>query len=298
MVLVTGAGGQLGYDVCLELKKRGRPFYAPTSSELDITDCEAVRRYMEQCRPDAVIHCAAYTKVDLAEDEPEKCWAVNVDGTRNLAQACRDLGCRMLYISTDYVFPGTGERAYVPEDATAPVNVYGRSKLAGELVVQSLLENYYIVRISWVYGINGSNFVKTMLRLAQTHSELSVVCDQIGSPTYTADLAPLLCDMVETQRYGVYHATNAGGYISWYDFACAIFKAAGRNVLVHPVTTAEYGASKAARPSNSRMDKTKLTQNGFAPLPSWEDAVARYVNELCADGKKMNILMSRGNENG
>lgn len=279
-ILVTGASGQLGHDVCLELERRGQEFAAPSSRELDITDREAVRRYMERVRPDAVIHCAAYTKVDQAEDEPERCWAVNAEGTCYLAQQCRELGCRMLYISTDYVFPGTGERPYEPEDATGPVNVYGRSKLAGELAVQSLLENYCIVRISWVFGLNGVNFVKTMLRLAQTHSELSVVCDQIGTPTYTADLAPLLCDMVETACCGVYHATNADGYISWYDFACAIFKAAGRDVCVHPVTTAEYGVSRAVRPANSRMDTAKLVQAGFSPLPPWEDAVARYVKEI------------------
>lgn len=279
-ILVTGASGQLGHDVCLELERRGQEFAAPSSRELNITDRESVRSYMERVRPDAVIHCAAYTKVDQAEDEPEQCWAVNVDGTRYLARMCREMGCRMLYISTDYVFPGAGERPYEPEDATGPVNVYGRSKLAGELAVQSLLENYCIVRISWVFGLNGGNFVKTMLRLAQTHSELSVVCDQIGTPTYTADLAPLLCDMVGSACCGIYHATNEGGFISWYDFACAIFKAAGRDVLVHPVSTAEYGATKAVRPANSRMDTAKLARSGFYPLPPWEDAVARYVKEI------------------
>ena len=209
-ILVTGVSGQLGYDVERELDQRGIEHLGTSSRELDITDREAVERLMESYRPDAVIHCAAYTKVDLAEDEPERCWAVNADGTRNVAAACRRTGAKLLYISTDYVFPGTGERSYETGDPTGPVNTYGRSKLAGELAVQSLLEKYFIVRISWVFGKNGNNFVKTMLRLAETRAELSVVCDQIGSPTYTADLAPLLCGMVQTERYGVYHATNEG----------------------------------------------------------------------------------------
>ena len=233
-ILVTGVSGQLGYDVERELDQRGIEHLGTSSRELDITDREAVERLMERYRPDAVIHCAAYTKVDLAEDEPERCWAVNADGTRNVAAACRRTGAKLLYISTDYVFPGTGERSYGTGDPTGPVNTYGRSKLAGELAVQSLLEKYFIVRISWVFGKNGNNFVKTMLRLAETRAELSVVCDQIGSPTYTADLAPLLCDMVQTERYGVYHATNEGT-CAWSEFAEAIFALAGRQVAVHPI---------------------------------------------------------------
>ena len=209
-ILVTGASGQLGYDVCEELKWRKADYIGTSSRELDITDSAAVEQMLQELRPDAVIHCAAYTKVDQAEDEPERCWAVNAEGTKNLAAACRRIHAKMLYISTDYVFPGTGEQFYEPADPVGPVNTYGRSKLAGELAVQSLLDRYFIVRISWVFGKNGNNFVKTMLRLAETKTELNVVCDQIGSPTYTADLAPLLCDMVQTEKYGVYHATNEG----------------------------------------------------------------------------------------
>lgn len=276
-VLVTGASGQLGYDVCLELERRAIPFCAPTSQEMDITDREAVLRCMEDTRPDAVIHCAAYTKVDLAEDEPEKCWAVNADGTRNIAEACRKLGSSMLYISTDYVFPGDGDRFYEPTDPVGPENVYGRSKLAGELAVQSMLTEYFIVRISWVFGKNGNNFVKTMLRLAETRSELNVVCDQIGSPTYTADLAPLLCDMVQTERYGIYHATNEG-ICSWAEFAQEVFAQAGKDVTVRPVTTAEY-AAKAQRPLNSRLSKKSLQNAGLALLPGWQDAVRRFLME-------------------
>ena len=249
-----------------------------TSKEMDITDCGAVLRYMEDTRPDAVIHCAAYTKVDLAEDEPEKCWAVNADGTRNIAEACRKLGSRMLYISTDYVFPGRGDRFYEPTDPVRPENVYGRSKLAGELAVQSMLKNYFIVRISWVFGKNGNNFVKTMLRLAETRSELNVVCDQIGSPTYTADLAPLLCDMIVTEKYGTYHATNEG-ICSWADFAEAIFELAGKKVKVNHISTNEY-PTRAVRPLNSRMSKNKLEQMGFSRLPHWKDALERYLKEL------------------
>ena len=274
-VLVTGASGQLGHDVCLELEKRGIPFCAPASKEMDITDCGAVLRYMEDTRPDAVIHCAAYTKVDLAEDEPEKCWAVNADGTRNIAEACRKLGSRMLYISTDYVFPGRGDRFYEPTDPVRPENVYGRSKLAGELAVQSMLKNYFIVRISWVFGKNGNNFVKTMLRLAETRSELNVVCDQIGSPTYTADLAPLLCDMVQTERYGIYHATNEGS-CSWAEFAQEIFRLSGRNATVDPIPSSAYPAT-AKRPLNSRLSKQCLQDSGFFRLPSWKNALKHYL---------------------
>ena len=277
-ILVTGASGQLGYDVERELERRGIEHLGTSSRELDITDREAVERLMTAYRPDAAIHCAAYTKVDLAEDEPERCWAVNADGTRNLAAACREIGAKMLYISTDYVFPGTGERSYETGDPTGPVNTYGRSKLAGELAVQSLLEKYFIVRISWVFGKNGNNFVKTMLRLAETKAELSVVCDQIGSPTYTADLAPLLCDMVQTERYGVYHATNEGT-CAWSEFAEAIFELAGRQVVVHPIPTSAY-PTRAARPLNSRMSKERLRDNGFQALPEWKNALARYLKEI------------------
>lgn len=277
-ILVTGASGQLGYDVERELERRGIEHLGTSSRELDITDREAVERLMAAYRPDAAIHCAAYTKVDLAEDEPERCWAVNADGTRNLAAACRKTGAKLLYISTDYVFPGTGERSYETGDPTGPVNTYGRSKLAGELAVQSLLEKYFIVRISWVFGKNGNNFVKTMLRLAETKAELSVVCDQIGSPTYTADLAPLLCDMVQTERYGVYHATNEGT-CAWSEFAEAIFELAGRQVVVHPIPTSAY-PTRAARPLNSRMSKECLHSNGFQELPEWKNALARYLKEI------------------
>lgn len=277
-ILVTGASGQLGYDVERELERRGIEHLGTSSRELDITDREAVGRLMAAYRPDAAIHCAAYTKVDLAEDEPERCWAVNADGTRNMAAACRKTGAKLLYISTDYVFPGAGERSYETGDPTGPVNTYGRSKLAGELAVQSLLEKYFIVRISWVFGKNGNNFVKTMLRLAETKAELSVVCDQIGSPTYTADLAPLLCDMVQTERYGVYHATNEGT-CAWSEFAEAIFELAGRQVVVHPIPTSAY-PTRAARPLNSRMSKECLHSNGFQELPEWKNALARYLKEI------------------
>lgn len=277
-ILVTGASGQLGYDVERELERRGIEHLGTSSRELDITDREAVERLMAAYRPDAAIHCAAYTKVDLAEDEPERCWAVNADGTRNLAATCREIGAKMLYISTDYVFPGTGEQFRRTDDPVSPVNTYGRSKLAGELTVQSLLETYFIVRISWVFGKNGNNFVKTMLRLAETRTELSVVCDQIGSPTYTADLAPLLCDMVQTERYGVYHATNEGT-CAWSEFAEAIFELAGRQVVVHPIPTSAY-PTRAVRPLNSRMSKERLRDNGFQELPEWKNALARYLKEI------------------
>ena len=277
-ILVTGASGQLGYDVERELERRGIEHLGTSSRELDITDRAAVEHLMQSYRPDAVIHCAAYTKVDLAEDEPERCWAVNADGTRNMAAACRKTGAKLLYISTDYVFPGTGEQFRRTDDPVSPVNTYGRSKLAGELAVQSLLEKYFIVRISWVFGKNGNNFVKTMLRLAETKADLSVVCDQIGSPTYTADLAPLLCDMVQTERYGVYHATNEGT-CAWSEFAEAIFELAGRQVVVHPIPTSAY-PTRAVRPLNSRMSKERLRDNGFQELPEWKNALARYLKEI------------------
>lgn len=280
-ILVTGASGQLGYDVERELERRGIEHLGTSSRELDITDREAVERLMAAYRPDAAIHCAAYTKVDLAEDEPERCWAVNADGTRNLAAACREIGAKLLYISTDYVFPGAGERSYETGDPTGPVNTYGRSKLAGELAVQSLLETYFIVRISWVFGKNGNNFVKTMLRLAETRTELTVVCDQIGSPTYTADLAPLLCDMVQTERYGIYHATN-GGTCAWSEFAKAIFELADKQVTVYPIPTSAY-PTRAVRPLNSRMSKECLHSNGFQELPAWKNALARYLKEITGE---------------
>lgn len=280
-VLVTGVSGQLGYDVARVLAQRGIEYRGTSSKDLDITDRAAVEHLMQSYRPDAVIHCAAYTKVDLAEDEPERCWAVNADGTRNLAAACREIGAKMLYISTDYVFPGTGEQFRRTDDPVSPVNTYGRSKLAGELAVQSLLETYFIVRISWVFGKNGNNFVKTMLRLAETRTELTVVCDQIGSPTYTADLAPLLCDMVQTERYGIYHATN-GGTCAWSEFAETIFELADKQVTVYPIPTSAY-PTRAVRPLNSRMSKECLHSNGFQELPAWKNALARYLKEITGE---------------
>ena len=237
-----------------------------------------MERTLQTIHPDAVIHCAAYTKVDQAEEEPEQCWAVNAAGTKNIAAACRRIHAKMLYISTDYVFPGTGEQFYEPADPVGPVNTYGRSKLAGELAVQSLLDRYFIVRISWVFGKNGNNFVKTMLRLAETKTELNVVCDQIGSPTYTADLAPLLCDMVQTEKYGVYHATNEGT-CSWAEFAESIFELAGKAVTVHSIPTSEY-PTEATRPLNSRMSRQRLKEDGFSMMPQWRSALKRYIEEI------------------
>ena len=277
-VFVTGASGQLGFDVCLELERRGIEHKGVSSKELDIRDGAAVQHMLEEYNPDVVVHCAAYTKVDRAEDEPELCTAINATGTRNIAEACVQIGAKLLYISTDYVFPGTGERFYEPDDPTGPLSVYGRTKLEGEMAVKELLKNYFIVRISWVFGLNGNNFIKTMLRLSETSDTVRVVADQIGSPTYTADLAPLLCDMIVTEKYGVYHATNEG-VCSWADFAEAIFAAAGKTVQVQRVTSEEYGA-KAPRPKNSRMSKDKLVEQGFRRLPSWQDALERYIKEL------------------
>lgn len=288
-VFVTGAAGQLGHDVVEELRRRGHTAVASDRTgecPLDITDGAAVLRVLGDARPDAVIHCAAWTAVDAAE-EPENREAVqriNGGGTRHIAEACKALGCKMLYISTDYVFDGQGEAPWQADcKAYAPLSVYGSSKLAGELAVEELLEKYFIVRIAWAFGRNGVNFVKTMLRLSETRDTLRVVNDQIGTPTYTPDLARLLVDMIETEKYGVYHATNEGGYISWYDFACEIFRQAGRNVRVIPASTAEYGLSKAARPMNSRLDRSKLAANGFTPLPDWRDALGRYLAELGAE---------------
>lgn len=294
-VLVTGVGGQLGYDVVNELVKRNHEAVGSDILDsvnineevkyvkLDITDKESVAKVINTKAPDAVIHCAAWTAVDLAEDEDkqDKVFAINAEGTRYIAEICKQLGCKMIYISTDYVFDGQGSEPWQADCKDyAPLNVYGKSKLQGELAVAELLEKYFIVRIAWVFGINGSNFIKTMLNVGKRFPELRVVNDQIGTPTYTYDLARLLVDMVETEKYGYYHATNEGGYISWYDFACEIFKQAGYATKVTPVTTAEYGLSKAARPFNSRLDKRKLLESGFTPLPAWQDALARYLKKL------------------
>ena len=277
-VLVTGVGGQLGYDVCRVLTARNIEHRGVDIADFDITDGKSTRDYITAYHPDAVIHCSAWTAVDRAEDELEKVRAVNTEGPRNIAAACKETGAKMLYISTDYVFPGTGERFYEPEDPTGPLGAYGETKLGGEKAVQALLEEYFIVRVSWVFGKNGNNFVKTMLRLAETKRELNVVCDQVGSPTYTTDLAPLLCDMIVTDKYGVYHATNEG-VCSWAEFAQEVFRLAGKDVEVHPVSTSEY-PTRAVRPLNSRMSKDKLEKMGFARLPDWKDALARYVSEL------------------
>lgn len=277
-ILVTGVGGQLGYDVCKVLTARNIEHKGVDIADFDITDAKAAREYITQYHPDAVIHCSAWTAVDKAEDEIGKVRMVNTEGPRNIAAACKEIGAKMLYISTDYVFPGTGERFYEPEDPTGPLGAYGETKLGGEKAVQELLEKYFIVRISWVFGKNGNNFVKTMLRLAETTAALNVVCDQIGSPTYTADLAPLLCDMIVTEKYGVYHATNEG-VCSWAEFAQEIFRLAGKDIKIHPVPTSEY-PTRAARPLNSRMSKDKLEKMGFSRLPDWHDALARYIHEL------------------
>lgn len=298
---VTGVAGQLGHDVMNELHKRGyfgvgsdlAPEYSGIQDgtavcsmpyvSMDITDADAVTKTITQEKPDVVVHCAAWTAVDLAEDadKQEKVRAINTTGTRNIAQVCKALNCKMIYISTDYVFDGQGE---TPWDSDCkdykPLNVYGQTKLEGELAVAELLEKFFIVRIAWVFGKNGKNFIKTMLALSEKYDTLRVVCDQIGTPTYTLDLSRLLVDMAESEKYGYYHATNEGGYISWYDFACEIFRQAGKNMTVQPVTTTEYGLSKAARPFNSRLDKKKLVRNGFSPLPDWQDALARYLKEI------------------
>ena len=300
-ILVTGVAGQLGHDVMNELAARGHegvgsdlaPAYSGIADgsavtkaayvPMDITNAAQVREVISAVHPDAVIHCAAWTAVDAAEDADKqaKVQAINVQGTANIAAVCRELDCKMMYISTDYVFNGQGETPWDPDCKDyQPLNVYGQSKLGGELAVSGALEKYFIVRIAWVFGLNGSNFIKTMLKLSETHDTLRVVCDQIGTPTYTYDLARLLVDMIESEKYGYYHATNEGGYISWYDFACEIFRQAGRATKVQPVTTAEYGGSKAARPFNSRLDKSKLAANGFTPLPDWKDALARYLKEI------------------
>ena len=303
-VFVTGVNGQLGHDVMLELNKRGFEMVgsditdkycgladceAPCSTlsslpyiKLDITDKEAVTNILADIKPDAIIHCAAWTAVDIAEDEDKhgKVRAVNVTGTQNIAEAAKKIDAKMLYLSTDYVFDGKGTRPWQPDDKNyAPLNVYGQSKLDGELAIANTLVKYFIVRISWVFGLNGKNFIKTMINIGKTHDEVRVVNDQIGTPTYTYDLARLLVDMIETEKYGYYHASNEGGYISWYDFCVEFYNQYGLKTKVIPVTTKEYGLSKAARPFNSRLDKTKLVDEGFIPLPTWQDAVKRYLEE-------------------
>lgn len=300
-VLVTGIAGQLGHDVMNELHKRGyegvgsdiAPQYSGAGDgtavtkmdyiQMDITNSEEVTEAIKKVNPDVVVHCAAWTAVDLAEESEnkEKVMAINVGGTENITKVCKELDCKMVYISTDYVFDGYGTRPW-NEDCKdyAPLNVYGESKLMGEKVVSLNLEKYFIVRIAWVFGVNGNNFIKTMLKVGKKFDSLNVVNDQIGTPTYTYDLSRLLVDMIETDKYGYYHATNEGGYISWYDFACEIFKQAGYKTKVNPVTTEEYGVSKARRPFNSRLNKTKLVDNGFTPLPDWKDALSRYLKEI------------------
>lgn len=300
-VFVTGVAGQLGHDVMNELASRGYEgigtdlapeyngvqdgSYVTTAQyvSLDITDKEAVDKTIQEIHPDVVVHCAAWTAVDAAEDEDKqaKVRAINAGGTQNIASACKEVNAKMVYISTDYVFDGQGTEPWQPDCKDyKPLNVYGQTKLEGELAVSQTLDKYFIVRIAWVFGKNGNNFIKTMLNVGKKYDTLKVVNDQIGTPTYTYDLARLLVDMIETDKYGYYHATNEGGYISWYDFACEIFKQAGYTNTVIPVTTEEYGLSKAARPFNSRLDKSKLAENGFKPLPTWQDALARYLKEI------------------
>lgn len=312
-VLVTGVAGQLGHDVMNELAKRGyegigsdiaesyngiqdgTPVVSMPYVQMDITDKASVEKVLTEVNADAVIHCAAWTAVDLAEDEDkkDKVHAVNAEGTKNIAEVCKKLDSKMVYTSTDYVFNGQGEEPWQPDCKDyQPLNVYGQSKLDGELAVSETLDKYFIVRIAWVFGKNGNNFIKTMLKVGKNHDKLRVVNDQIGTPTYTFDLARLLVDMIETDKYGYYHATNEGGYISWYDFTKEIFRQAVEQghteygedrITVDPVTTAEYGVSKAARPFNSRLDKQKLVENGFTPLPTWQDALGRYLKELNID---------------
>lgn len=299
-IFVTGVNGQLGHDVMNELASRGyegvgsdlASFYSGIDDgtavtkmpyvSLDITDAQAVKQVLEDVHPDAVVHCAAWTAVDMAEDDENvaKVRAVNAGGTQNIADVCKELDCKMLYLSTDYVFDGQGTEPWQPDcKEYKPLNVYGQTKLEGELAVSGTLDKYFIVRIAWVFGKNGKNFVKTMLNVGKTHDTVRVVNDQIGTPTYTFDLARLLVDMIESDAYGYYHATNEGGYISWYDFTCEIYRQAGYTTKVVPVTTAEYGLSKAKRPFNSRLDKSKLIANGFKPLPDWKDALRRYLKE-------------------
>lgn len=300
-VLVTGVGGQLGHDVMNELSRRGyegvgsdiAPCYSGIQDgssvtampyvAMDITDSKSVETTIERLKPDVVVHCAAWTAVDLAEDEDkqEKVRAINANGTENIAKVCRKIDAKMVYISTDYVFDGQGTDPWLPDCKDyRPLNVYGQTKLDGELAVCENLEKFFIVRIAWVFGLNGKNFIKTMLNVGKTHDTVRVVCDQVGTPTYTFDLSRLLVDMIETEKYGYYHATNEGGYISWFDFTCEIYRQAGMATKVLPVTTAEYGLSKAARPFNSRLDKSKIVEAGFKPLPTWQDALSRYLHEI------------------
>ena len=299
-VFVTGVGGQLGHDVVNALIARShdavgsdiQPVYSDVDDgsavvtapyvQMDITDSAAVSKSISACKPDAIIHCAAWTNVDGAEapENRDKVHAINAIGTENIARSAKAVDAKMMYISTDYVFDGQGERPWEPDDTCyAPLNVYGQSKLDGELAVRSILDRYFIVRIAWVFGLNGKNFIKTMINVGKTHDTVRVVNDQIGTPTYTLDLARLLVDMIETDKYGYYHATNEGGYISWYDFCCEFYRQYGLTTEVVPVTTAEYGLSKAARPFNSRLSKEKLVETGFEPLPNWKDAVKRYLSE-------------------
>lgn len=277
-ILVTGVKGQLGYDVMNELAKRGHTGIGVDVEEMDITDAAKVEKVIKESDVEAVIHCAAYTAVDAAEDNVEICHKINAQGTENIAKVCKELDLKMIYISTDYVFNGEGTRPWEPDDEREPLNVYGQAKYEGELAVEKYLEKYYIVRIAWVFGVNGKNFIKTMLNLSETHDELSVVNDQIGSPTYTYDLAKLLVDMVETDKYGRYHATNEG-LCTWYEFATEIFRQAGKEITVHPVTSEQFPA-KAKRPHNSRMNKDKLEANGFDRLPTWQDALNRYLKAI------------------
>ncbi len=282
-ILVTGVKGQLGFDVVNELTKRGHEAIGVDIAEMDITDKNSVDTVISRVQPQAVIHCAAWTAVDAAEDEENisKVRAVNATGTQNIADACKKIDAKMMYISTDYVFDGQGTTPWQPDCKDyKPLNVYGQTKLEGELAVANTLTKYFIVRIAWVFGVNGKNFIKTMLNVGKTHDTVRVVNDQIGTPTYTYDLARLLVDMIETDKYGYYHATNEGGYISWYDFTKEIYRQAGYTTKVIPVSTQEYGLSKAARPFNSRLDKSKLIENGFKPLPTWQDALARYLKEI------------------
>lgn len=274
-ILVTGVKGQLGYDVVREGESRGLEMFGTDVDNMDITDAGQVKQVIEDYKPDAVIHCAAYTAVDAAEDNQELCRKINVDGTRNIAEVCKTMDIPMMYFSTDYIFNGQGENFWKEDDEKQPLNVYGQTKYEGELVVQELIQKYFILRISWVFGVNGKNFIKTMLRLGKERGAVGVVSDQIGSPTYTYDLAKLVVDMIQTDKYGAYHVTN-DGLCSWYEFACEIFRQAGLNVKVTPLTTAEYPA-KAARPFNSRMSKDKLVNAGFKMLPSWQDALKRYL---------------------
>lgn len=279
-ILVTGAKGQLGHDVVNEMLKRGLTPVGVDVEEMDITDKAACDRVITDADVDAVIHCAAYTAVDAAEDNVDLCRKVNADGTRNIAEVCKKLDIKMMYISTDYVFNGQGTRPWEPDDHREPLNVYGQTKYEGELAVEELVKKFFTVRIAWVFGVNGKNFIKTMLRIGKEKGAATVVDDQIGSPTYTYDLARLLVDMIQTDKYGRYHATNEG-LCSWYEFACEIFRQAGMDhVTVTPVPSSEYPASKAKRPMNSRISKDKLEQNGFTRLPAWQDAVARYLKEI------------------